>query len=266
MHGRLALATVAALAATVVAVQAASAAPRSTSAKALVFCSDISYPPEEYVVNGKPVGSDIDIGKNVAKRLGMVAQFANTGFDGIIAALLSNKCDAIISGMNDTPQRAKSVAFVDYLDVGQSFIGKKGNPLKIKTELDVCGKVAGAQVATTNLQTLQAVDKKCKAKGKKGVSIISFKEDPLGVTALKTGKIDVYESDSPPAVWYTSKDKSLQIVGPPVNAIPVGIAVNPKNTSLKAGIRKAITAMYKDGTMKRILAKWRMTQFALKGK
>ena len=241
----------------------ASAAP---SAKTLLFCSDISYPPEGMVLNGKNTGSDIDIGTEVAKRLGMTAQFQNTGFDGIVAALLSNKCDAIISGMNDTPQRRKSISFVDYLSVGQSLIGKKGNPLKINTPLDVCGRVAGAQVATTNLETLQSLDKRCKAKGKSGIKVISFKEDPLGVTALKTGHLDIYESDSPPAVWYTTKNTALQIVGKPITPQPVGIGLNPKDTATKANVQKAINAMYKDGTMTKILKKWNMVAFALKGK
>ena len=247
----------------VLALGAAAFATQASAAKQLVFCSDVSYPPEEFVQGGKPVGSDIDIAANVAKRLGMTSKIQNTGFDGIVAALLSNKCDAIISGMNDTPERRKSIAFVDYLNVGQSLIGKKGNPLGIKTPLDVCGRVAGAQVATTNLQTLQKFDKQCKAKGKKGIKIISFKEDPLGVTALKTGHLDVYESDSPPAVWYTTKDTSLQIVGKPILPLPVGIAINPKNTALKAKIQKAVNAMYKDGTMAKILKKWNMSEFAL---
>jgi polar amino acid transport system substrate-binding protein len=261
MLGRL---TLAAVFVATVAVLAASTAGAARTAKTFVFCSDISYPPEEFVQGGKNLGSDIDIGTEVAKRLGQPVKFQNTGFDGIVAALLSNKCDAIISGMNDTPERRKSIAFVDYLSVGQSLIGKKGNPLKINTPLDVCGLAAGAQVATTNLQTLQAFDKQCKAKGKKGIKIISFKEDPLGVTALSTGHIDVYESDSPPAVWYTTKDKSLQIVGKPIQPQPVGIAVNPKNTALKAKIQKAVNAMYADGTMAKILKKWNMTPFALK--
>jgi polar amino acid transport system substrate-binding protein len=240
----------------------ASAAP---SAKTLLFCSDISYPPEEFVQGGKNLGSDIDIGTAVAKKLGMQAKFQNTGFDGIVAALLSNKCDAIISGMNDTPSRRKAISFVDYLNVGQSFIGKKGNPLHIKTPLDICGRTAGAQVATTNLETLQALDKKCKAKGKSGIKVISFKEDPLGVTALKTGHLDIYESDSPPAVWYTTKDKSIQIVGPPVNAAPVGIGIK-HGSSLQAPMQKAVNALYKNGTMAKILRKWKMTPFALKKK
>ena len=263
MLRRLTLAAVLTVAMAAVAVQAA---PAARDAKTLLFCSDISYPPEELMQAGKPVGSDIDIGTEVAKRIGQQAKFLNTGFDGIVAALLSNKCDAIISGMNDTPQRAKSVAFVDYLSVGQSLIGKKGNPLHINTPLDVCGKAAGAQVATTNLQTLQKFDKQCKAKGKPGIKIISFKEDPLGVIALQTGHIDVYESDSPPAVWYTTKDTSLQIVGKPITPQPVAIAVAPKNTALKAKIQKAVNAMYKDGTMTKILKKWNMSQFALVGK
>jgi polar amino acid transport system substrate-binding protein len=261
MLRRLALMAVLAAAVAVVAAQAAAASP---AAKTFVFCSDISYPPEEFVQGGKTLGSDIDIGTAVAKRLGMSVKFQNTGFDGIVAALLSNKCDAIISGMNDTPERRKSISFVDYLSVGQSLIGKKGNPLKINTPMDVCGRVAGAQVATTNLETLQKFDKQCKAKGKKGIKIISFKEDPLGVTALKTGHIDVYESDSPPSVWYTTKDTSLQIVGKPITPQPVGIAVNPKNTALKAKIQKAINAMYASGSMAKILKKWNMTEFALK--
>jgi len=244
-------------------VQAASA---THTAKTFVFCSDISYPPEEMVLNGKTTGSDIDIGTEVAKRLGMSVRFENTGFDGIVAALLSNKCDAIISGMNDTPQRRKSIAFVDYLSVGQSLIGMKGNPLKINTPLDVCGLAAGAQVATTNLDTLTKFDKQCKAKGKKGIKIVPFKEDPLGVTALATGHIDVYESDSPPAVWYTTKDKSLQIVGKTITPQPVGIGLNLKNTALKAQIQAAVNAIYKDGTMAKILKKWDMAPFALKGK
>jgi polar amino acid transport system substrate-binding protein len=251
-----------AIAATVL-VQAASA---NHTAKTFVFCSDISYPPEEMVLNGKTTGSDIDIGTEVAKRLGMSVKFQNTGFDGIVAALLSNKCDGIISGMNDTPDRRKSIAFVDYLSVGQSLIGKKGNPLNINSPMDVCGRVAGAQVATTNLETLSKFDKQCKAQGKKGVKIIPFKEDPLGVTALATGHIDVYESDSPPAVWYTTKDKSLQIVGKPITPQPVGIGLNPKDTATKAKVQAAVNAMYKDGTMTKILKKWNMVPFALKGK
>src|SRR6188472_760254 len=82
------------------------AAPSSIkSAGKIVYCSDITYPPEEYYKGTTPAGSDIDIGTKVAQQMGVKAEFDNTGFDGIIAALESKKCDAIISGMSDTPER-----------------------------------------------------------------------------------------------------------------------------------------------------------------
>src|SRR6478752_7908136 len=63
--------------------------PNIKSAGKILYCSDITYPPEEFYQGTKPVGSDIDFGTQVAKQLGMKADFQNTGFDGIIAALLS---------------------------------------------------------------------------------------------------------------------------------------------------------------------------------
>src|SRR5213082_3380014 len=92
--------------------------PNIKSAGKIVFCSDITYPPEEYFKGGNAVGSDIDIGAAVAKSMGVQTQFKNTTFDSIIAALLAKKCDAIISGMNDTAERRKQVDFVDYLSIG----------------------------------------------------------------------------------------------------------------------------------------------------
>ncbi|HSP72464.1 MAG TPA: transporter substrate-binding domain-containing protein, partial [Gaiellaceae bacterium] len=120
------------------------------SAGKIVWCSDVTYPPEEFFQGTKPVGSDIDIANAISSMLGVKAEIQNTGFDGIIAALLGNKCDAIISGMNDTPQRAKQVSFVDYLSVGQSLMVKKGNPKQIAGLNSLAGHVVSVEVGTTN--------------------------------------------------------------------------------------------------------------------
>jgi polar amino acid transport system substrate-binding protein len=97
---------------------AASAAPSSATitvpdaiktAGRLVWCVDVSYPPEEfYAADGTTAqGSDIDIAKEIGKRFGVTTEIDNTGFDGIIPALNANKCDLIISGMNSTEERKK---------------------------------------------------------------------------------------------------------------------------------------------------------------
>src|SRR5438128_10873290 len=101
--------------------------------------------------------------------MGVPAQFDNTGFDGIIAALLAKKCDAIISGMNDTPERRKQVAFVDYLKVGQSFMVKAGNPVHITSIATLAGKAASVETGTTNKDYLDARSKHLTSQGKKGI-------------------------------------------------------------------------------------------------
>ncbi len=246
----------------------ASSAGASTHARAsagtLVWCSDITYPPEEFYRGSKPVGSDIEIGTEITKRLGMKPVFTNTGFDGIIAALLGKKCDAIISGMNDTPARAKQVAFVDYLSVGQSLMVKAGNPEHIAKLTDLAGKGVSVEVGTTNKAFLDAASKKLQKAGKKSITVVSFPKDTDAAAALKTGKVDAYFGDSPVVAYYIARDKSFAFGGSPINPIAVGIALRKSDAALKANIRKAVAGMYADGTMKKILTKWKMTAFGLK--
>jgi polar amino acid transport system substrate-binding protein len=233
------------------------------SAGTLVFCSDITYPPEESYKAGTttPEGSDIDIGNYIAGKMGVKARFDNTGFDGIIAALLAKKCDAIISGMNDTPERRKQVAFVDYLKVGQSFMVKSGNPEHITGLATLAGKAASVETGTTNKDYLDAQSKKLKAQGKKAIKVVTFPKDTDAANALKTGKVDAYFGDAPVAAYYIEKDpSSFSIGGTPVNPIPIGIAILKSDTELQAAVKQGVAAMYADGTMDKILMKWKLNQ------
>jgi polar amino acid transport system substrate-binding protein len=255
----LALAGIAAL----VVVVTASAAPARAAGGTLTYCTDATYPPEEYFQGTKMVGSDIDIGTEIAKRLGMTAKFQNTGFDGIIAALLAKKCDAIISGMNDTPARRQQIAFADYISVGQSLMVKKGNPKGIKRLADLSGKTVSVEVGTTNKQFLDATSATFKKQGKAAIKVVTFPKDTDAANALKTGRVDAYFGDSPVVAYYIQRDTSFAFAGAPVNPIPVGIGIR-KGDALVPKIKLQIAKMYKDGTMQKILAKWKMSATALK--
>lgn len=247
---------------------AAIQAPASIkSAGTIAFCSDITYPPEESYKAGTttPEGSDIDIGNYIAKKMGVKARFDNTGFDGIIAALLAKKCDAIISGMNDTPERRKQVAFVDYLKVGQSFMVKAGNPAHISGIPSLAGKSASVETGTTNKDYLDAQSKLLKNQGKKPINVVTFPKDTDAANALKTGKVDAYFGDAPVVAYYIQQNpKSFTIGGNPVNPIPIGIAIRKSDTELQAAVKKAIDMIYADGTMDKILKRWNMSKAAAK--
>jgi polar amino acid transport system substrate-binding protein len=238
--------------------------PSIASAKQLLFCSDISYPPEEFYKGTTPVGSDIEIGAAIAAQMGVKASFQNTGFDGIIPALLGKKCDAIISGMNDTPARRKQVDFTDYLSVGQSFMVKKGNPEKITSIAANAGKTVSVEVGTTNADYLNAQSKLLVKAGKKPITVKTFPKDTDAANALATGKVDAYFGDAPVVAYYIEKSPSqFGFGGKAVNPIPVGIATR-KGDALTAAVKKAVANLYANGTMKKILAKWQMSGMAMK--
>jgi polar amino acid transport system substrate-binding protein len=232
--------------------------PAIKSAGQIVYCSDITYPPEESFQGTKPVGSDIDIGTAVAKQMGVKAVFKNTTFDSIIAALKAKKCDAIISGMNDTPDRRKQVDFVDYLKVGQSIMVKKGNPEHISTLASLSGKKVSVESGTTNRDFLAAQSAKLTKAGKKAISIVTFPKDTDAAAALKAGRVDAYFGDSPVVVHYAATDKSFAVGGSPVNPILIGIAIR-KRDPLRPATQKAINALYANGTIKKIVARWGMS-------
>jgi polar amino acid transport system substrate-binding protein len=234
------------------------------SANQLLFCSDITYPPEEFYKGTTPVGSDIEIGDALAAQMGVKASFQNTGFDGIIPALEGKKCDAIISGMNDTPARRKQVDFTDYLSVGQSFMVKKGNPDHITNIASLAGKTVSVEVGTTNADYLNAQSKKLQAGGKKGITVKTFPKDTDAANALATDKVDSYFGDAPVVAYYIGKSPSVfAFGGKAVNPIPVGIATR-KGDALTAAMKKAVANIYANGTMTKILAKWKMSDMGLK--
>jgi polar amino acid transport system substrate-binding protein len=191
--------------------------------------------------------------------MGVKARFDNTGFDGIIAALLAKKCDVIISGMNDTPERRKQVTFVDYLKVGQSFMVKKGNPEHIAGIDSLAGKAASVETGTTNKDYLDAQSKRLTSMGKKAIKVVTFPKDTDAANALRTGRVDAYFGDAPVVAYYIEQTPdAFALGGNPVNPIPIGIAMRKSDTDLRVAVTKAIHMIYADGTINQILKKWKL--------
>jgi len=238
--------------------------PSIKSAGQIVFCSDMTYPPEESLSGSTPVGSDIDIGNAVAKLMGVKASFKNTGFDGIIAALLGKRCDAVISGMTDNADRRKQVDFTDYANVGMSLMVKAGNPSHITSLPSLSGKAAACESGTTEKDVLSALNTTLKKQGKPQITIKIFPADTNAAAALLTGKVDAYFADDPPVGYYVKKSGGKFVVAASkIQSAPIGIATR-KGDPLTAVMGQAINQLYSNGTMAAILKKWGMSAFALK--
>jgi polar amino acid transport system substrate-binding protein len=230
----------------------------------IVYCVDTTYPPAESLVNGKPTGYDIDIANAVAKQLGSTAQIKTTGFTVIIPALLHKKCNAIISSMTITADRAKQVHFAPYVNVGAFLMVKKGNPSHISTLASLSGKGAAVESSTTELAGLQAENKILQKQGKPQITIKSYPADTSAAAAIQAGKVDAYFADAPPVLYYVrTTHGQFQTAGQQIETAPEGIATR-EGDALGPQIGNAVQALYLNGKMKTILAKWQASQFALK--
>jgi polar amino acid transport system substrate-binding protein len=231
----------------------------------LTVASDASYAPMEFIgADGKTVeGWDADMAKALAGVMGLKAKVVNATFDGIIPGLASHKYDLGMSSFTDTKEREKTVDFVTYFTAGTSFYVKAQGGPAINGLADLCGHKVAVEKGTTQQDDSTAQDKKCKAAGKKGVSVSVFPDQNSANLALSSGRSDVGMSDSPVAEYQVKKSNGqFKIVGQAYGTAPFGIAI-PKDSGLDKAVLAGVKALIANGQYKSSLDKWGIGQGAI---
>ena len=233
---------------------------RIASAGKIVYCSDISGPPLGYFdENNVPIGSDIDLGTEIAKRMGVTAEFSNTPFDGIIPALAAKHCDAILSQLFDKPKRREVVDFVDYMYSSEALLVHKGNPKNIHGLDDLSGVKIAVENGTTIQSLIDEQNAKFAAAGKPPANIVVYPKDSDAMQALQINQVDVYGTTLESAAFFMQKAADLfDVGGDPFAKILTGIAVRKDDGELRAAIQKAFDNIKADGTYMKILSKWHL--------
>ena len=225
-----------------------------------VICTDVPYPPAEFQEGSEFKGYEVEMGEEIAKRMGVEAVFQKTGFDGIIGALLANKCDAIISSMNVTEERAAQVSFVEYMTIGQAVAVAPENEGKIQSLEDLAGMTVAVQLGTTRGAAIAEANKTLDPK----IDVKSYPDAGAAASALQTDKVDAFFSDAPVVADYVNKQPdAFAIGGTQIDELPAGIALRPDDEELIDAVQDAIDAMYEDGTIEDIFAEWNVDDFLL---
>lgn len=199
--------------------------------------------------NGVLTGFDVEIGNEIAKRIGLEANPVTNPWETILQGLKGGKYDAIIGSMTHTEERAKQVDFTEpyYISGGQIFIAETND--SIKTQDDLQGKVIGVVQASTHKEVAETLTDKTKVKG--------YPTDIYALQDLVPGRVDAVITDR---VVGTSaiKNQGLKIkaTGEVLNKENIAIAVTKDNPELTKKINEAIKAMIEDGTYEQISVKW----------
>jgi polar amino acid transport system substrate-binding protein len=231
----------------------------------LVIAADATYAPDEFVSsNGHTVvGMDPDLAQAIAKQLGLKAKVVNASFATIIPGLASGKYDLGMSSFTDTKARQKVVDFVTYFSAGTSFYTKASGGTTVTGLADLCGHKVAVEQGTTEATDANAQNAKCKAAGKKPVTVLVYPDQNSANLALSSGRADLGMADSPVAAYIVKQSKGqFKLVGTPYGTAPYGIAI-PKGNGMAAPILAAVKTLMSDGTYHTILKKWGLQSGAI---
>ncbi|MGA5411331.1 ABC transporter substrate-binding protein [Streptomyces lavendulocolor] len=236
--------------------------------------TDVPYPPfEMFVKEGEPAltGLDYDLGQALGGKLGVRFAFTPQKFDGIVPALQAGKFDVAMSAITDNKERQKVVDFVDYSRSGSGVLVAEGNPSRITTLDDLCGKKVAVQAATNQLDLLKTRQAACSASGRGTMDIQTFPKDSDAQLALRSGKVVAQVLTKPAAGWVAKtadKGAAFDLVEDPAapggyNASPNGIAVSKQLPELTDAIQKALQALIDDGTLTAIYQQYGVASIAV---
>jgi polar amino acid transport system substrate-binding protein len=241
--------------------------------------ADISYAPVEFYdalapdvldrPSGEPdpgvQGIDPDLAAQLGRRLGVRLTFVNVKFDSLLDELRSGRIDAIISGMSATPERAEQASFIEYFQAGTSIVVAKGNPKGIRTIDDLCGKTVTVQSGTTQDDLAQAQTKRCPPG--EAMQVRQLDSGSQALLEVKYRHAEASLTDFPVAAYnakVSAGGQDFQVVGGQIEPGPFGIGVRKADAPLREALRTALRQIIADGTYDRVLAKWNVSQGALK--
>ncbi len=208
----------------------------STKKDTLVLATEAGFAPYEYYQNGRIVGVDIDIGREIANELGMELEIKDVAFDSIITEVKTDKSDIGAAGISYTEERAKEVDFTtDYMESRQVLIVKRTSVMTTPEELNdqkiavQLGSVADSYL-TENYPNL---------------TIIREKKFLAAIQDLKDDKVDGVVMDEVPAKELLTSN--LKILDESVVTDHYGMIVKKGNKELLEKANTVIRRLKEEG-------------------
>jgi octopine/nopaline transport system substrate-binding protein len=251
---------------------------QAQSRKAISIAAEGASPPWSGTNdNGELYGFDIDLGKDLCRRIERECKFVAQDWDGIIPALTVGKFDVIISGMSITEKRKKSIAFtIPYAGGFNQFVMRKDLSLgsggrEEKLNLSMSGKreadlIAGLKTALSGkaIGVLRSSNSEAVLKELfgNGITLRSYDSQDNLQLDLTSGRIDGGLAD-----YFTWRDflktpegAVADFFGPELSGglwgPGVGAGIRKDDTALLAEFDNAIKAATADGTIRSLSIKW----------
>jgi len=220
----------------------------------LVMGLDDAYPPFGYRdKSNEIVGFDIDLAKEVTKRMGVELQPQPIVWDSNILELDSGNIDCIWSGFTITDERKKQVVFTDpYIDNHQVIVVPTNSD--IKTKADLAGKTVGVQAGSS---AVDAINNDA-ATASTFKELVQMKDNVMLLTEVKAGTVDAGVLDEWVAQTYCANEPDVyRMLDENFGAEEFGVGFRKNDVQLRDEVNKILNDMKDDGTYDKIYANWK---------
>lgn len=245
---------------------------RVKAAGIMKVATDANWAPQSFVnSNNELDGFDVDVAKEIGKRLGVKVTFVTPGWDIITAGNWAGRWDMSVDSMTPTKERAKKLDFpaVYYYTPAAVAVHKDS---KATALADLNGKAVG----TTSSSTFEAYakhDLKLDAAGAPPFQyqftpkdVRSYENSTTAFDDLRLGdgtRLDAVISSEPSIRDAIKAGYPIKQLGGPIFYEPLVISTDLGDPEFSAKIAEAVKGMKADGTLTTLSKKWYGTDYSV---
>lgn len=213
----------------------------------VIMANGGAYPPFGFVENGTMVGFDIDLGNEVARRLGVTPKWEKIDFSGLLPALSSKRVDMLVTAMTWTPERAQRITFAaPYYNSGIAGASRPGS--KIIKASDVAGKIVAVQIGSAGERFMREL-----ATAKE---IKTYNDFLLAFADVEAGRADVVVNTLPVVRYNAIRRPSKLEVSETWDKRDVGINTRMDDPRLLEAVNAVMSDLKREGFLAKLDAKW----------
>jgi polar amino acid transport system substrate-binding protein len=226
--------------------------------RTVVVVTENAYPPLQFVdpKTGEAIGWEYDAMAEIAKRLNIKVEYANTSWDAMIPAVNKGEFDVGMTGITIRDDRKEQVDFSEPYMRSENFMLVRADETRFTDAASFAAfedGLIGAQPGTTPFYTaVYTVLDGDEANPR----IKLFETFGASVQALKAGDVDTVLTDGTAGAGYVKANPdTFKLTGGPLGTEDFGF-IFPKGSDLVAPINAAIASLRADGTLDALNQKW----------
>ena len=241
------------------------------SKKNIKVATDANWPPQSFINDKNEMdGFDVDVAREIAKRIGVDIEFITPSWDIITAGNWHRRWDMHVGSMTPTKKRAEVLSFpaVYYFTPAAAAVHKDS---KISSVSGLSGKKIGTGTGTTfslYLQKELIIEMAGAPKFDFQINnpdIKSYETSTIALDDLRLGdgvRLDGVVSSLPTILEAIASGYPVKVVGDPIFYEPLAVTIDKGDQEFNDKLKEVIGWMRKDGTLSQISIKWYGVDYA----